>query len=311
MSRQSAASWFQPGSAESASASGEVARAEDADRRVARINRSHRVSRSPSASPSVGMPRASQSACQATSVSSGTAGGPNSSSARPASLGERSEPPRPTIVAPRAEVLREGVGEIPDRDRLGSVTLSGEVGVVQCAQAAQRDRVGVPLPDHVDLAHRDVDRLAVAHLARDVVEHAVAQVDRIVEPVDQTGVPRVSEYQCSPLAPDAAGGVFARRRQERLVLARAARCHREERVDVAGRERDDAALRHRFRDERGQQRVRRPRARTAHRSCRTCDRPSGSRSGRAGGVKSPRGRAGRRGSARRPALEGRPRPPGR
>ncbi len=66
----------------------------------------------------------------------------------------------------------------------GPVTLIGVVGVVRAREAAQDLRVGVALPDDVDVAHGDVDRLAALHLRGDVEEDAVAHVDRVVEADD-------------------------------------------------------------------------------------------------------------------------------
>ena len=52
-------------------------------------------------------------------------------------------------------------------------------------EAAQRVAVRVALPDRVEEADGQVDRLAGEDLARDVDERAVAQVDGVVEPEDQ------------------------------------------------------------------------------------------------------------------------------
>src|SRR5215203_223444 len=101
--------------------------------------------------------------------SSGTRGGPNSATMREASLSQ----PVAASVPTRRGFLPISRPNSPASQRTeivsGPVTLSGFVG-------------GVALPDHVDVAHRDVDLVAVPHLAGDVVEHAVAHVDGVVEP---------------------------------------------------------------------------------------------------------------------------------
>ena len=53
------------------------------------------------------------------------------------------------------------------------------------AERPERDRVRVALPDHVDVAHAEVDRFSRAHPVGDVPQHAVAQIDGIVEPQDR------------------------------------------------------------------------------------------------------------------------------
>src|SRR6478609_3152966 len=52
------------------------------------------------------------------------------------------------------------------------------------AQRTQHHGIGIALPDHVDVARSEVDRLACEHACGDVVQHAVAHVDRIVEADD-------------------------------------------------------------------------------------------------------------------------------
>src|SRR5687768_9445024 len=49
-------------------------------------------------------------------------------------------------------------------------------------EAAQRIAVRIALPDGVETADREIDRLSREHLASDVDQRAVAQVDRVVQP---------------------------------------------------------------------------------------------------------------------------------
>ena len=123
----------------------------------------------------------------------------------------------------------------------GPLTLSGEVGAVQCAQRAQRLSVGVALPDDVDVAHRQVDRLAGSTLLRHVEQHAVAHVDRVVQADEPAGrAVRAREVLEHALAADAGVGVLAGRRRRRRRLGRALVQDADERIDAAGREGDDA-----------------------------------------------------------------------
>ena len=95
------------------------------------------------------------------------------------------------------------------RLRAGDVDRRGRRRGVR--QAAQRDRVGVALPDDVDMAHGEVDRLAVAHLAADVVQHAVAHVDGVVQAEQAAGRAVLGrEILEHALAADAGLGVVAR-----------------------------------------------------------------------------------------------------
>src|SRR6185369_6677751 len=88
----------------------------------------------------------------------------------------------------------------------GPLTLIGVVGLVAWA----RQRSGIALPDHVDMAHRHVDLHAVTHLGADVVQHAVAHVDGVVEPEDAARrAMQAGEILEHALAPDAGIGVVA------------------------------------------------------------------------------------------------------
>ena len=90
-------------------------------------------------------------------------------------------------------------------------------------EAAQRTGIRVALPDDVDVAHGDVDRDAVANLQRDIRQHAVAQIDRVVETEQPARCAQLAgEVLEDPLTADAGVGVLARRR-ERRGLGRALR----------------------------------------------------------------------------------------
>ena len=102
------------------------------------------------------------------------------------------------------------------------------------------------------MADADVDRLALQHLARDVVQHAVAHVDRIIQP-EQPARRRifVRKILKHALAPDAGLRVFAGRIGCECFIGAFA-VHGHEGIDAARRERDDPragkSLRHQRRD---------------------------------------------------------------
>ena len=101
-------------------------------------------------------------------------------------------------------------------------------------QTAQRLRGRIALPDEIDMAEADVDRLALQHLAGDIVQHAVAHVDRVVE-AEQPSRRRMllREILEHAFAPDTGLRVFAGR-VRRHVLIRALAVDRHERIDAAG-----------------------------------------------------------------------------
>src|SRR5258705_13180901 len=81
---------------------------------------------------------------------------------------------------------------------------------VAMGEATQRLGRGVALPDEVDMAEADVDRLAPEDLARDVVRHAVAHVDRVIQPEQAAGGAKFAgEIFEHALAADAGLRVFA------------------------------------------------------------------------------------------------------
>ena len=155
---------------------------------------------------------------------------------------------------PRAELCRE----IADAEDLVAADIDRRSRRVAMREAAQRLRRGVALPDEVDVAEADVDRLAVKDLCRDVVQHAVAHVDRVVQPEQSAGRCEFArEIFKHALASDAGLRVFAGRiGRERLIGALSV--HRHERINAAGRERHDPRARKGLRDQRGDMGIHRP-----------------------------------------------------
>ena len=91
-------------------------------------------------------------------------------------------------------------------------------------QAADGDLVGVALPDAVERRNAERDRLAGHDLGRDVVDDAVAQVDGVIEAVNEhlcaVGVGGVFE---GALPGEAAFGIFAERADRHFFIAAAER----------------------------------------------------------------------------------------
>src|SRR6478609_6712177 len=120
-----------------------------------------------------------------------------------------------------AEPLAEFCGEIAHGENLVAADIDRRGWRLAMRQAAQRLRGGVALPDEIDMAEADVDRLALQHLSGDVVQHAVAHVDCVVEPEQAPGRPMLlREILEHALAPDAGLRVLAGR-IGRHVLVRA------------------------------------------------------------------------------------------
>src|SRR4051794_37007798 len=80
-----------------------------------------------------------------------------------------------------AKTLAEFRGEIAHGENLVAADIDRRSRRLAMRQAAQRLRGSVALPDEIDMAEADIDRFALQHLAGDVVQHAVAHVDRVVE----------------------------------------------------------------------------------------------------------------------------------
>ena len=226
---------------------------------------------------------------------------------------QRGRRPRwPTIFAGDAEPLAElrARASAPRAPR-GRCTLIGVVGVVQWREAAQHLRVGVALPDDVDMAHRHVDRLAALHLRGDVEQHAVAHVDRVVE-ADDAGPACRSAPRSTRTCARGRGTTARSRRPAPAASLRSAPASptRRQRIDVAGREGDDPRRPVALGDERRHPGVHRPGQR---RVAAGAELVAGGedqvrRVGQA--RRSPRGRAGRRRSSRRPSASSRSRTAG-
>src|SRR5690606_20892725 len=99
---------------------------------------------------------------------------------------------------------------------------------------------GVGLPDHVDVAHRHIDRAAVAHAGGDINEHAVAKLHRVVEPDERhAGAVLAGGVGEGLLTLQAGGGVVAvGLRGDGFVGTGRGGCHK--RINAAGGEGDDA-----------------------------------------------------------------------
>src|SRR3954452_2813662 len=76
-----------------------------------------------------------------------------------------------------AEFLREGT----HADHLGAAHVDRRCRRRAMREEAQRLLVRLALPEDVDVAHGDVDRLAGEYFGGNVVQHAVAHVDRLFE----------------------------------------------------------------------------------------------------------------------------------
>ena len=102
--------------------------------------------------------------------------------------------------------------------------------------------VGVALPDHVDVAGRQIDRRACQHAAADVVQYAVTHIDGVIQSNDapRCAVP-FREVLEHPFAAKTTHRIFAHR-SGRVGLARAALRDAGERIDVAGGEGDDPTV---------------------------------------------------------------------
>src|SRR5258708_37056953 len=109
-------------------------------------------------------------------------------------------------LEPRAEFRRE----ITHRQDFMTADIDRRGRRLAMREAAQRLRRRIALPDEIDVAEADIDRLALKYLGRDVVQPAVAHVDRVVQPEQPAGrfelLRKILEHA---LAPDAGLRVFA------------------------------------------------------------------------------------------------------
>src|SRR6185312_816907 len=214
--RQSAASWFQPASADSANASP--------------ISSSpKRLSRTPSGSAARGSEGAITAIvvrrlADAAHAASDPVGDPVDHAAeRHAGIAEQAmrlgavdEPAGRRLTADEmrrlAEALAERDSKRADADRLGPADIEGRGRPRDVAERAQHHAVGVALPDHVDMAGGEIDGLAHPHLLRHVVQHAITHVDGVIEPNEAARrTMEAREILEHALAPDAGIGIGAAR----------------------------------------------------------------------------------------------------
>ena len=160
---------------------------------------------------------------------------------------------------PLAQALPEGFRQPAHAHGLRAADIERARRHRAMTERAQHHVVGVALPDHVDVADREVDRLAGEHARGDVVQHAVAHVDRVVEADDAARrAARAREILEHGLARDAGIGIGAGRRRRRRRFGRAAVVHVDIGVNAAGRIGDDARAREGLGDQRRHVRVHRP-----------------------------------------------------
>ena len=122
------------------------------------------------------------------------------------------------------------------------LTLIGEVGVSQCAR--QRSACAAASPCQMKLTWPRLTSIGLPWriLARDVVQHAVAHVDRVIQPEQPAGRGEFArEIFEHALAADAGLRIFAGR-IGRQALVGALAVDRHERIDAAGRERHDPRM---------------------------------------------------------------------
>src|SRR5215831_3101546 len=86
-----------------------------------------------------------------------------------------------------AQALSEGLRQGADAHRLRSADVERARRHRAMAEGAQHHVIGVALPDDVDVAGGEIDRLARAYAGGDVVQHTVAHVDRVIEADDAAG----------------------------------------------------------------------------------------------------------------------------
>ena len=124
-------------------------------------------------------------------LASGTLGGPNSRVAAAVLTSQPSAASTP-VKTGAAQSFAERLGQHRMRQVSGPLTLSGPDGTVQWPSA--RSTMALASPCQITLTWPAVRSIvAVAHLGGDVVQHAVAHVDCVIEPDDAAGVCRVRE----------------------------------------------------------------------------------------------------------------------
>ena len=81
--------------------------------------------------------------------------------------------------------LAQALSDLAHGERLAPRDVHDEWRRARVREAAQRPVVRVALPDDVDVPHAQIDRLLSQHARRDVHEHAVAEIDGVVEAHDR------------------------------------------------------------------------------------------------------------------------------
>ena len=142
-----------------------------------------------------------------------------------------------------AEGFTELMGQAADGDPLKAGDIEGGRRSGGVGEALEGTGIGVTLPNHVGVAHGDIDGHVGGDLLGDVEEHAVAEVDGVAEAEEEGGgVVLAGEVGEEALATDAGVGILAGWR-ERCVLAGAGAGGGQERIDAAGGEDDAAGVR--------------------------------------------------------------------
>jgi len=166
--------------------------------------------------------------------------------------------PGPGVADLFSHIFAELFGDRAERGGFGAGDVEHRRRGVGEFERAQRDIVGIALPDHVEVADAVGDRLVVPDLGRDVMQHAVAQIDRIVEAEEQhAGAERLGAVLEHPFASEAGLGVFADR-SGRNRLGAAAGFRADQRIDATGGKSDDPGVAEMFRHIARRQRVHRP-----------------------------------------------------
>src|SRR5207248_3138679 len=86
-----------------------------------------------------------------------------------------------------AETLAERLRQGPYTDRFRSADIQGARRYCAVAKRSQGLTVRIPLPNDIDVASREIDGHARQNLPCHIMEHAIAHVDRIVEPEEAAG----------------------------------------------------------------------------------------------------------------------------
>ena len=80
-----------------------------------------------------------------------------------------------------AKEFAETGGHVADAEGGGAGEVHDPGGAVSFGEAEEGERVGIALPDGVEIAHAHIHRLAVPNLAGNIDHDAVAQVAGVVE----------------------------------------------------------------------------------------------------------------------------------